>query len=607
MMRVLALFALVLSLAAPARAEELGGLIDRYFAWRGGSAYERMTSYRLDADFKAAGLTGTTSEWRAEDGRTRDEYELGPNKGSAAIGAEDAWGESNGVVDSAAELNVRDTRRLLALDFGGALRGKAGARVALLGTETRDGRSWRVVRVSFGDRDTYDAFLDPETGALLGWRITRDKRERFVKLEDWRLVDGVRMPFRRVESDDNPNATQVVEVRRYQLNGRFGPELFKRPKAVRIATFEGGARGTGPIPFDFLNQARIYIPVTLNGHPVKVLLDSGAEVTVIDKGFAERIGVKFTGKGVAGGTGGQTEGYLAEGVTVKVGNMTLDSRNVGVIDMADVSKRLGIPLPVVLGEDVFKQLIVDIDFDRRTIAFSDPEGFRPPAGAAVVPVRQEGGIRSVPVRVEGHEPIQVDFDLGNGSYFTLHPGFWQAHRMLEDRRHSKFLGGAVGGAREEILASVRELEFAGVTFRDVPSTFTTPGEGRNQVDSERVPGNIGLSVMSRFRLITDYPRDRLYAIPYPDAAKRPFRKDRTGLRFVQEGAGLKVTYVSPGSPAEKAGWKAGEVIAAIDAQPVTTAYVGSELSRWFAGEAGRKVALRMVDGSARTLVLADYF
>jgi aspartyl protease len=607
MTRVLCLFLILIAFAAPAAtAGELETLVDRHVAWRGGAAYEGLQSIRLHAEFKAGGLIGVTDEWRERAGRSRDVYELGPVKGSSAVAA-DSWSESGGVLDDMSAASVTEARRALALEFGDALRARGGATVRLLDPETRDGGAWSVLRVSFGDADTYDAFLDPATGALHGWRITEDRRTRFVRLSDWRMVDGVRMAFAREETTDNAAATISVAVKTISLNERIDPAIYGRPKAHRIATFAGGATSTGPIKFDFFNGNRIYIPAVINGRAVKVLLDSGADITVLDKGFAEQAGIGFTGRAVMAGSGGEADAHFASDVVVQIGAMRLENRNVAVADMADVSKRLGIPLPVVIGEDVFKQLIVEIDFDRAEITFHEPSAFRPPAGAITVPVTESESVRSVAVQIEGHEPIQVDFDLGNGSYFSVDPAFWQKHRMLEERPHSTILGGAVGGAREETVGLLKTVRFAGIDFKDVPTTFTTPAEGRAAVDSERQPGNIGLSILARFRLITDYAHDRLYLVPYRDAATRPFRKDRAGLQTVLEGDRLKVTFASPGSPAQAAGWKVGEEITAIDGRPVTAAFHGSDLSRWRFGAAGKAVKLTMTDGSKRTLVLRDYF
>src|SRR4051812_34744183 len=108
MIRVVCLFLMLFAVAAPARADDAHDLIARYFAWRGGPAYERLTTVRTEAELKAGGLTGTTREWRERAGRTRDEFDLGPIKGSSAV-AEPAWRESAGVVESTPQSSVRDT------------------------------------------------------------------------------------------------------------------------------------------------------------------------------------------------------------------------------------------------------------------------------------------------------------------------------------------------------------------------------------------------------------------------------------------------------------------------------------------------------------------
>ena len=70
-----------------------------------------------------------------------------------------------------------------------------GAADRYLGTETRDGRPWGVIRVSFGDEDSYDAFIDPATGELDGCILENRKGRFWNSFYDWRVVDGVRVPF----------------------------------------------------------------------------------------------------------------------------------------------------------------------------------------------------------------------------------------------------------------------------------------------------------------------------------------------------------------------------------------------------------------------------
>ena len=219
-------------------------------------------------------------------------------------------------------------------------------------------------------------------------------------------------------------------------------------------------------------------------------------------------------------------------------------------------------MPFVLGDEIFNELAVDIDFAHHRVAFHDPASLAKPAGAAEVPLRRLFGNRSVPVSVEGAAPVEFEFDLGNGSPLDIYPAYYQAHNLPGARRTSQQMGGGVGGFHAETIASLRHFTFAGVDFSDVPATFAP--DTLSAANSNVVVGNIGLSVLARFRLIIDYSHDRLYATPDADAVSAPFARDRLGLSMEKKDAGFAVEFVSPGSPAEKAGFRTGDKIVTID-------------------------------------------
>ena len=136
-----------------------------------------------------------------------------------------------------AQSDVKSLRRDGALQFPDVLRGLAGARAVLIGPEIRDGRSWAVVRVTFDDADTYDAFIDPQSGALGGYRILEDRQTRFEGLDDWRMVDGVRMPFLQTTKTETPGGDQTVKVEDMELNGAIETTQLARPSPVRKTSF----------------------------------------------------------------------------------------------------------------------------------------------------------------------------------------------------------------------------------------------------------------------------------------------------------------------------------------------------------------------------------
>ena len=601
------ILALVIALSAGAtRADDLSDLVDRYVAWRGGSAFERLQTIHESGAAEASGLHGKVEIWSGRNGRQRNDLDLGVFKQTQVITPDlnQSWdtnvsGQIEGMPKRASEF----LHHALALQFADALRGRGGATATLLGVEQRDGQSWSVVRLSFGDADIYDAFIDPATGALDGFRVTEDRQTHFERLSDWRLVDGVRMPFDDKTTTDTPGGDQTMHVDTVELNKTLPDAVLARPGSVHKATFSGGASSTGWIPFE-LSGGHIYFPVKLNGHDVVVMIDSGAEVSVIDKTLAGSMGLETKGESAVQGSSGAQAAGLANGVTVEVGALKLSGLTVISTDLRSLEPFLGHSLPFVLGDDLFNEVAVDIDFANKRIAFRDPAQIAPPEGAAEVPLTKLQALRSIPVSFEGGPTVDVHFDLGNGGSVMVYPAYAKAHGLPGARRTSQKLSGGAGGALPQTTAILRKLEFAGVTFTDVPAIF--PPDTIASVNSSALAGNIGLPIFSRFHMVIDFSHDRLWMAPAADAATAPFAKDRLGLSLLPKDGAFEVWFVSPGSPADKAGLKTGDRIRLINHKP-PSAWPHDVLTRLGEEAAGTRVELTMADGKVRRLTLKDYF
>lgn len=600
MIRTLAAAALAFA-ALPAQADELSDLKDRYIAWRGGPAFQQATGMEAEGTGKVGDFGGPAHRWQAAD-RVRERVEFGSMTTDSFVGPAGAWTVTlSGQVETPSAAAQAAARRKALLTFDDALQGAGGARVTLGKPETLNGRALRALHVSFGDADGYDLLIDPKTGKLVAQRQLEDQRPTLIRYADWRMVEGVRMPFRETQRTADDPIGQTLVFTRIDIDPVLADATWARPAPVRIYAFDQGATRTDPLAFDFYLGSRIYIPATVNGQATHVLLDSGAEATVLDKTWARKMGIKPSASVVAVGTGGRQEAQLASGVTVRIGALELKNLTVALIDLRRVEKLIGRPLPVILGKEVFNELVVDVDFEGKTIAFHDPQVFQAPAGAVETPVVMANGIRSVPVSVEGGAPVQFDFDLGNGGPLIVYSAYWKAHGLLDDGRgKSKTLSGAVGGLREQQVATVRKLTFGGATFSDIPTVFTD--DRGESAESNRTFGNIGLPILSRFRIYADFSHDRLFLQPTAAVAD-PFPKDLSGLR-VQPGAEqAQVLMVAPGSPAEAAGIKAGEVIVAVDGVPLKQA----GLAALQAKPAGATLTVTTKAGKTYSLTLKAYY
>ena len=597
------LAALTLSIQAGGTPRQLA---DLYLAWRGGAQFERLTAIHASGTIRVMGLDGAIDRWSTSSGGEREDRDLRVFRVSEGNGPEGGWtrgpgGQVDRMSSAARTALVEDA----AIDFGAALRGAPGVALADGGDEARDGRSWRVLRASFGSGSTYDLLVDGNTGELGSERVTRDGRTTTVAPSDWHVVDGVRIAFREHVSGSLPGETRYVAYASVQLDGQPDASLLARPAARRIAVFDAGRRSTGPLPIEIFDGSRIFVNVTVGGRPVAAMIDSGAASSVVDAAFASEAGVRSAGGGAAIGAAGTAAVAIGSAKDVKVGTLTLEALPLAVMDLSGISAQIGHSLGMVIGRDLFDQIVVTIDARARTITLTDPGAFTPEKGAVAVGLQAEGPLRTVAAEVEGGAPARLHFDIGNGTPLVLYPSYWRRVGLAEGRRASKTLVGGVGGSVAADVTAVRSLSFGGVQFRDVP-TILMPATG-GAGDTSLVDGNIGLPVLSRFRFSVDYPHDRLWLAPATTTRTEAFERDRSGLGVQAGTSGLTVRIVAPDSPASSAGLRPGDVIVAVNNRTVTRDYVTSGLSRWRNGPAGRRVLLKLADGSTRSLKLEDTY
>jgi predicted aspartyl protease len=253
-----------------------------------------------------------------------------------------------------------------------------------------------------------------------------------------------------------------------------------------------------------VRENRLFVQVTINGQHVRALLDSGAEMTILDTDLAERLGLSNGQSVQARGTGGEAPAGLVEGVQVQALGISLRTPHVAVIDLSDVGQRLlGEPLPAILGREVFDagRLFVNIGAGEIGWASSDvvPPGVE-------LPLSSERGLETFPCSVEGRAPIQSVLDLGNGSDVLIGAEYARATGILTDGRAiTEERGGGIGGERLRKRLVLSSLEFAGRRFENVTAVV-------DEADSAAAL-NVGVSLLRQFRIVTDFPGRTIWLAP----------------------------------------------------------------------------------------------
>lgn len=273
--------------------------------------------------------------------------------------------------------------------------------------------------------------------------------------------------------------------------------------AATSAAFAANAPGPKSYPIQLTQGSRIMVAAKVNGVAVDALLDSGAEASLLDRAFAERVGLTGGKDVTARGSGENTmKASLIEGVKLEALGLTLENQTVGVLDLSDVGKRLfGHRLDIILGREIFDNARLEIDIDGKTIRVVDaavePRGVK-------LPLQSSFGIETFPVTIEG-QTVQATFDIGNGTRPMVGGAF--AKKLLGDGRPVQMdEGGGIGGARKREVIDLATVEFAGKRFEKVSASVDASDDNAHDA-------NIGISLLRHYLITVDYEARSLWLQP----------------------------------------------------------------------------------------------
>jgi predicted aspartyl protease len=592
--------------AEPAVSPEAAAVIEMHVAWLGGwKALDAVLDLTLAGTIRVSGLSGPFSVLSRRDGKQRTEVDLKVVKSVEALAGAGGWERNaSGQVEEMGYDKAASARRALDRTFGRHFRGE-GVFTSLASREEKGGREWTIVRFAYPDGDTYDLLVDPETGESTWSRSVADGRTTWTKLADFRTVSGLRFAFRQESEGETARQAQTVTWEKVTVNAGLDDALFARPSTGgSVVRLPSGRNATDWLAADLYQKRYVYLRGEVNGVSTDIVLDSGAGMTVLDSALARKLNLRVEGELEARGTGGNVGAGLVSGVTVKLAGMEIGPLSAAVIDLAGVGKRVGRPLPLILGKELFHAVVVDLDYPGSRIRFLDAATFRydgPGRKLDLIPA--EDGHKSLRLAMEGGEPVVVGLDTGQGGALSVYRHYADERGFLSGRPVSERRSGGVGGATTMKVATLRSVTIAGYELRNVPAAFQA-NDVRGAFDTKRQEGNLGAGILSRFRVVFDYSRSCLWLDPGP-ALGSPFPKDKSGLAFQWADGVLTVEFVAPASPAAEAGWKEGERVAALDGEPAGEDW-WKTFTKWAEAKAGMGVRFTLADGTERKLVLKEY-
>ena len=314
----------------------------------------------------------------------------------------------------------------------------------------------------------------------------------------------------------------------------------------------------------------IFLPVRVaDNKPLSFILETGAQPSIVDSDIALELELGHGATDTVSGAGsGSAKLSVLENVSLQAGKVRVPKPLVIATPFEPLSKMTGHRTDGALGNDFIGRFVVSVDFALNQIDLYDPS-FDP---------GEEFG-ESIPVSIEsGHALIDATLSLSDGrtisGRFAVDTGarpsavlsapFVDTHGLLDAvAKLYNVTGRGLVGTSEVPLGRVQSINIGSFTIDEPVCGFSRDKSGA--FATQPWSGIIGNAIWQRFRMTIDYRRNRILLTPNEFFHERE-QFDCSGLSLVAEGADLttiRVQSVSPDSPADKAGMKAGDDLTGI--------------------------------------------
>ena len=244
--------------------------------------------------------------------------------------------------------------------------------------------------------------------------------------------------------------------------------------------------------------------------PLRMLVDTGAQRTVVDVDVAKRLGLTDGETVKARGSGGTVTARFVDGLRLKA--LGGDAMQAVAMPLKPIADAIGVPIDAILGQDVLGKRVLEIDWAAARLTF----GSRPPAVSSqdtVISLRLRAGRPYAPatfVTPEGRADVaELLLDTGSDTVVEIAQPYADelGLRTSPDPSGRSILG--LGGTVPLRVAQIRETRLGreSVAASDV-RVFYRPVDSAGDGD-----GRVGSGFLARYKATIDGPRMKLVLAP----------------------------------------------------------------------------------------------
>ncbi|MFH2034832.1 MAG: retropepsin-like aspartic protease [Candidatus Zixiibacteriota bacterium] len=360
--------------------------------------------------------------------------------------------------------------------------------------------------------DSVLIYINKNTKRLEIYREQLDDISIITYASDFQDVSGIEVPFTLKALANNPQLNSSMVYEEMMINEPVDKRIFLKSGEDFVDYFYPADVKAITIPFSYYN-GHIYIEGSVDGQPGRFILDSGAGANVIDRAFAEKIGLEKTGDLPSKGVTGYGTASLTEIDSIQLAEISLYDQVVTIVDFNVSGLIANEHFAGILGYDLLSRFPFKVNFSDSTLIFYNPKLFTPPADDYAIDIEFVMKVPTITASYDGH-PGKFLIDFGNSLGLILHSSFIDKYNLKETFTDTMTMTGGIGGiggSSSAIAAVGGDFEFGPVVIEKTALIYADSKEGITQ--SVILDGNIGTLILKDFSILLDYERKKIYVLP----------------------------------------------------------------------------------------------
>lgn len=388
------------------------------------------------------------------------------------------------------------------------------------------------------------------------------------------------------------------------------------------------------VNFKLINNL-IIIPIEVNGAKLSFILDSGVSKPILfNVSDQDSIQLRNVSEITISGLGG---GDPIKGLSSKDNFFKLkEIRNFNqllyvVLDKEmNFSPSLGIPIHGIIGYDLFRDFVVEINYSSEYIKFHDPELYieKENSKSQKLPLsirRNKAYIEgSVGLNTANDVPVKLLVDTGSSDTVWL---FEDEGKGLDipEQNYQDFLGQGLNGSIFGKRTKVNRINIGEFALKDAKAAFPDMETFSTSTITGNRNGSIGGAILKRFNIVFNYPAKEI-TLKKNRHFSAPFQYNMCGLQLQHNGVRyiadrianssgvvmnsektfgnvqilmenqtrlslvpeIIVSGIRAGSPAEEAGLQEGDIILAVNGKRIHS-YKLQEVMKMLNEKEGKRI------------------